>query len=75
MVADEEHRPFLVLERTLVPWHPCGYSLPIARSEAVAFRVLTPRSVVQALAHGYPVEFHASARAEESLELSEGVGD
>ncbi len=62
MVADAKNRPFLVLEQALAPWQPGGYGPTVAKPEAARFRVLTPRSVVRALASGYPVEVHPSVR-------------
>ncbi len=62
MVADGSDRPFLVLGQTLVPWEPGGYGRAVPQPAGVEFRVLTPRSVVRALAAGYPVAIHPSAR-------------
>jgi hypothetical protein len=61
MVADAEGRPFLVLPKALAPWQPGGYGPAVPRPEGDEFRVLTPRSVVRALAHGYPVAIDPSA--------------
>jgi hypothetical protein len=61
MVADADGRPFLVLERALRPWTPAGYGPAVPRRRDARVRVLTPRSVVRAVARGYPVEAHPSA--------------
>jgi hypothetical protein len=60
MVADDEARPYLVLKDTLLPWSPGGYAqaIPIPGE---SFRVLTPRSIVRAITHGFEVAVHSSA--------------
>jgi hypothetical protein len=62
MVADEEGRPFLLLDKTLAPWAPGGYGPAVRKRRGATMRVLTPPSIVKALADGYPVEVHPSAR-------------
>ena len=62
MVADESERAFLVLEQSLLPWEPGGYGPVVPQPAGVEFRVLTPRSIVRALAAGYPVDVHPSTR-------------
>jgi hypothetical protein len=52
---------YLVLREMLVPWAPGGYGRPRRRSRAADSRVLTPHSVVRALAHGYRPMLHPSA--------------
>src|SRR5580704_6119713 len=61
IVADDDGRPLLVLERTLRPWTPGGYGPTVPRRRDARVRVLTPRSIVRAVAHGYPVAIHPSA--------------
>jgi len=53
--------PYLVRGGVLLPWDFAGYGRPIARPGGMA-RVLTPRSIVRALAYGYQAGVHASAR-------------
>jgi hypothetical protein len=60
MVADDEARPYLVLKDALLPWMPGGYARPIPMS-GKPLRVLTPRSIVRAITHGFEVALHASA--------------
>jgi hypothetical protein len=60
MVADDEARPYLVDKDALLPWTPGGYTRPIAMP-GEPLRVLTPRSIVRAIAHGFAVAVHASA--------------
>jgi hypothetical protein len=63
MVADPAGTPWLVLPGRLAQWTPGGYvrGIPIpARGELT---VLTPRSVVRALALGYPAGMHPTAEA------------
>src|SRR5262249_24546607 len=59
VVLDAE--PFLVQPGRLLPWAPEGYGAAITRPADARVAVLTPRSVVNALAQGYPVGIHASA--------------
>src|SRR6266567_7977333 len=61
MVADDEHRAFLVHERRLLRWTPGGYAGRESRRENAELSVLTPRSIVQAIARGLPVGLHPSA--------------
>jgi hypothetical protein len=61
IVAHDGDAAGLVLDGTLRPWRPGGYGPPLARPAAEPVRVLTPRSIVGAIAHGYPVGLHASA--------------
>ena len=61
MVADAEGRPYLVAGDALLPWRPSGYGARVPRPAAARWRVLTPRSIVRALARGYPVAVHSSA--------------
>ncbi|HXD96002.1 MAG TPA: hypothetical protein VN646_05650 [Candidatus Acidoferrum sp.] len=60
MVADEAHA-YLVLDGALLPWAPEGYGPRRSASAAAEMRVLTPRSIVDVIARGYPVGLHASA--------------
>ncbi|MEO7908229.1 MAG: hypothetical protein ABIV47_01135 [Roseiflexaceae bacterium] len=52
--------PYVVRGKLLVPWSFAGYGRPIARYQAPV-RVLTPRSIVRAIAHGYAPSVHPSA--------------
>ena len=61
MVADADGQPYLVHAGALWPWSPEGYGAPWRPDAVAQVRVLTPRSLVQAIAHGYTVEVHASA--------------
>lgn len=56
-----EERPYLVWEDALLPWTPAGYDSPIARQEEAQVTVLTPPSIVAALAHGCVPVLHKSA--------------
>jgi len=64
MVADDEHRAFLVHNSGLLRWTPGGYAGRESRGEDVELSVLTPRSVVRAIARGLPVGLHPSASTE-----------
>ncbi len=60
-ITDDEQTAYLVLNHQLLCWTPDGYEA--AASPAINFpaRILTPPSIVHALAAGYPVTLHASA--------------
>jgi hypothetical protein len=60
LVADDESRPYLVLEPRLARWEPGGYGQGIAKPDGV-MHVLTPKSIVRAIAKGFPVMVHPSA--------------
>jgi len=60
MVADDD-RAYLVRAGRLLPWTPAGYGPARRKAPAAVLRVLTPRSVVAAIRHGYPVQMHPSA--------------
>ena len=51
---------FLVWEDALFPWTPAEYQSPLPRPASGQAVVLTPRSTVAALAHGYMPELHES---------------
>jgi len=61
MVADHEHRAFLVHERGLLRWTPGGYADRESGGDDPELSVLTPRSVVRAIAGGFPVAVRPSA--------------
>ena len=61
MVAGSDGRPYLVHAGALWPWSPEGYGAPWRTDAATEVRVLTPRSLVETIAHGYVVDLHASA--------------
>ena len=60
MVADGDKQPFLVLEDALLPWTAAGYGRPIALPDE-SLDILTPRSIVGAIANGFRVTVHPSA--------------
>ena len=57
-------RPFLVVEDVLRPWDASGYAAAIPRPSDERVRVLTPRSIVNAIRAGFTVQFHSSATSE-----------
>ena len=61
MVADGEGQAYLVLPGELRPWQPGGYGPGIPIPNGRIFQVLTPASIVRAIARGYPVGLHPSA--------------
>lgn len=60
-VTDDEHSAYLVLRHQLLRWSPAGYDGPVTRTLSYPIRVMTPASVVRALAAGYPAGIHSSA--------------
>jgi hypothetical protein len=62
MVIEADGHAALVLAGTLRSWTPAGYGPGRAPAGVAEVRVLTPRSMVGAIAHGYPVDVHASGR-------------
>jgi hypothetical protein len=57
---------YLVLGGALLPWSPEGYGPPLALPRDGLVRVLTPRSIVRALADGYRPLLHPSATRHDS---------
>src|SRR5690606_13288265 len=55
-----QERPYLVWHDALLPWTPAGYEALVSRREGPVV-VLTPPSIVAALAHGYVPAVHESA--------------
>jgi len=58
MVADADGKAYLLQDGALAHWTPAGYA---ARLRPPAETRLAVRSIVRALARGYPVGVHASA--------------
>ena len=63
MIAGDDGRAYLVQDGALAAWTPSGYAATSPRAADRSVRVLTPRSIVRAIAHGYPVAVHDSARS------------
>jgi hypothetical protein len=61
IVVAPEGLPVLVLAGGLAPWYPGGYGRAVPLRKGLRVEVLTPPSVVRALALGYPVGVHPSA--------------
>jgi hypothetical protein len=61
IVLDQPDQAYLVHDNTLIAWSPEGYRHHLARPTDKVVQVLTPRSTVRTLAHGYPVDIHPSA--------------
>jgi hypothetical protein len=53
--------PALVLDDRLVPWSPAGYGPAVDRPSRGDAEVLTPRSTVEVVRHGYQPVLHPSA--------------
>ena len=62
-VSKIDGEAYLVQGGALRRWTPSGYEEGRRPRGAGAYRVLTPRSIVRALARGYPVDVHLSAHA------------
>ena len=61
-VTDDEENAYLLLGKRLLHWRPAGYEFPAQQAINYPVRVLTPASIVRALAAGYPVNIHHSAQ-------------
>jgi hypothetical protein len=61
-------QPALVLDGYLLAWQPEGYGHTITLPAGRRVEVLTPMSVVRALAIGYRPDLHPSARGEAALD-------
>jgi hypothetical protein len=61
MVLGEDHVPRVVLGKTWAPWTPAGYGRAVSRPAGAEVEVLTPPSVVRAIAAGFPVGIHETA--------------
>jgi hypothetical protein len=60
-ISDDELTAYLVLNHQLWRWTPFGYERVTQTAIHFPARILTPPSIVRALAAGYPVMIHASA--------------
>lgn len=58
---EPEGEPHLVLETRLLPWQPAGYGSPVSRPGNQSVQVLTPPSIVRAIALGFEPQKHPSA--------------
>lgn len=56
-----DNQPWLLHGTHLLRWHAQGYTSTRDRQMGTTVEVLTPRSVVAAFVHGYPVRVHPSA--------------
>jgi hypothetical protein len=63
VVLDQPDKAWLVWGSELLEWSPGGYLSEIKRPDRQTVTVLTPRSIVEALAAGYVPEIHPSAGA------------
>jgi hypothetical protein len=63
ILLEADAPPYLVLGGALFPWSFAGYGEPRARPGGQQADVLTPRSIVRALGHGYRAAVHPSAAA------------
>ena len=54
-------QPWLVQDNRLLQWSAQGYQAIRRRRKSATVEVLTPRSTVAAMGHGYAVSVHASA--------------
>jgi hypothetical protein len=61
IASEQDDAAYLVLGGVLLPWSPEGYGPPRALPADGLIRVLTPRSIVRALAGGYRPLLHPSA--------------
>ena len=60
---EHQDTAYLVTPHGFLPWSFSGYGGRADMDTAATVAVLTPRSVVQAFAHGFEPKFHSSANA------------
>jgi hypothetical protein len=60
VLLDDVGQPALVLDDRLVPWSPAGHGDPVPRLTGGIATVLTPRTTVDLLTHGYTPALHPS---------------
>jgi hypothetical protein len=60
-ITGDEQTAYLALKHQLLRWSPFGYERSAQQAINYPARVLTPASLVRALAAGYPVGLHSSA--------------
>jgi hypothetical protein len=61
VLLDRDDQAFLVAGDALYPWSFQGYGRPVPKPARGAARVLTPPSIVNAIAAGYAATVHRSA--------------
>lgn len=66
IIFEQEQQPYLVQADKLLAWQAEGYTQRIARPTHQRVRVLTPPSIVRALARGFQPIIHPSAQTLES---------
>ena len=54
---DWQDRPALIDGKRLLPWLEAAYGEAMVRPQSGTVRVLTPKSLVRVLRHGYPVQY------------------
>jgi hypothetical protein len=59
----EPETAFVLRGEFLLPWRPEGYGDARERPRGILADVLTPRSILAVLAHGYRPQWHPSAQA------------
>ncbi len=63
VMFEHQDSAYLVSPRGFLPWSFSGYGGRTDLAAVATVAVLTPRSVVQAFAHGFEPKFHSSANA------------
>jgi hypothetical protein len=63
VTLDRDDRAYLILAGSLYPWSFEGYGSPVPKTERGEAWLLTPPSIVNALAAGYVAAVHPTARA------------
>ena len=61
-MIERDGRPHLWKRGALAPWSFTGYGVPVLASPAARVPVLTPRSIVSAIAAGFEPQLHESAK-------------
>ncbi len=65
IVLENDRQPYLIFHGFLFAWSPEGYQQRTALNPDLIVNVLTPRSIVKALAQGYSPEIHPTASFEQ----------
>jgi hypothetical protein len=70
-MIEREGRPFALRGEAMLPWSFAGYGAPQVRPRSGTARVLTPPSIVRALAAGYAPRWAQAGRADRDRRGSE----
>lgn len=63
VALSNDETAYLVYQDQVYPWSPDGYQQPMAWDRTTLVQVLTPRSIVRTLRHGYQPAVHPSLQS------------